>query len=148
MAASGWQVDIGRQVDTALGLSESSSTLCSAGHSSGATCDAASQLGGQVGAAAPQGQPDPVTTLSLRQHTCPTHHSLICIGAFALYQFSNVKFSQILGLQLTNITNFLQTAPSPLLKNGGGSQFHLSQKTLFSVHNMYFENWQLKIQAF
>ena len=92
MAASGWQVDIGRQVDTALGLSESSSTPCSAGHSSGATCDAASQLGGQVGAAAPQGQPDPVTTLS------PAHlsHSPLtyCIGAFALYQFSNVKFSQ------------------------------------------------------
>ena len=51
MAASGWQVDIGRQVHTALGLSESSSTLCSAGHSSGATCDAASQLGGQVNGA-------------------------------------------------------------------------------------------------
>ena len=138
MVASGWQVDTGRQVDTALGLSESSSTLCSAGHSSSATCDAAFQLGGQVGSArlvrrlsSSQGHPSgPVTTLSPRQHTCPTHHSLIA-SALSLVAILKCQVQPESGAAVDEHIEFSADSPLPPFKMGGGPNFTYPKKHSF-----------------
>ena len=138
VVASGWQVDTGRQVDTALGLSESSSTLCSAGHSSSATCDAAFQLGGQVGSARlvrrlPKASLIPLLCLPACWQRLHDHFHLLTLYRVKLAtQFSNVKSSQKSRLHLKNIANFLQAAPS-IFQHGGGVPISLIPKnTLFS----------------
>ena len=78
---------------------------------------------------------------------CLLNRSLLClleICCFAIY----CQVQPEIAAADDEHSEFSAGSPLPFSKWGEGSQFHLSQKTLFSVHNVYFENWQLQYKHF
>ena len=138
------------QVDTALGLSESSPTRCSADHSSSATCEAGLQLGRPGwygGAAAHKVTPRVPLLLSLPASTFVPPPSLIA-SALSLVAILKCQVQPEITAASEEHSEFSAGSPLHFSKWGGRVPISLIPKTLFSVHNVYFENWQLKIQTF